>query len=185
MANFLTFADRLKDLRLKMGMTQVKFAEFIGCTSTTLSAYENNLKRPSIDILMDIAERCTVSMDWLLGLSEVMDPGDKPRRYSDIIKMLLNIEEYIDIGIYTEWKGNTDPYNESPSYDPYLLAEITFGNQLMKEFIVEWEKMKRLHDDRTIDDDVYNLWIEKTLNKYNKELVGKGWEQRDENECKE
>lgn len=33
------------------------------------------------------------------------------------------------------------------------------------------EKIKDLHDAKTIDDELYNLWIEKTLQKYDKTIV--------------
>lgn len=50
-------------------------------------------------------------------------------------------------------------------------------NYCIEEFIDEWEKMKGLYDNLQIDDDLYNLWIEKTIRKYDAFLaVGDGWE---------
>lgn len=172
------FADRLKELRTLLELTQAEFVIDLGITASALSAYEKNQKNPSISVAKRIAEKYNISIDWLCGLSETMNHRDKPRKYSDIIKILLDIEKYLDIGVYTEWKDNSDPYNQSPTYKPFLFAEIIFNNQLMKEFMVEWEKMKQLHDDGTIDEDVYTLWIEKTLKKYDKDLVGNGWEEK-------
>lgn len=37
----------------------------------------------------------------------------------------------------------------------------------MVKFIDEWKKIKELHDTKTIDDELYELWVEKTLKKYN------------------
>lgn len=40
---------------------------------------------------------------------------------------------------------------------------IWFDNIQICNFMEEWQKMKTLHDDGSIDDDVYNLWMEKVL----------------------
>ena len=50
------FADRLKELRLRRNLTQKDFAEKIGVTAAALSAYENNLKNPSVAVAKRIAD---------------------------------------------------------------------------------------------------------------------------------
>ena len=35
-----------------------------------MSAYENDKNNPTIDVLIDIADKCKVSLDWLAGRSE-------------------------------------------------------------------------------------------------------------------
>lgn len=56
MEQFNILAQRLKTLRNEMNMTQVQFAKKMGFTQATLSAYENSQKKPSLDIIMDIAK---------------------------------------------------------------------------------------------------------------------------------
>ena len=68
MADFSIFSQRIKQLRNKMQLTQKSFAAAVGTTPVTLSAYENNTKKPSLDIVKDIAEKFDVSIDWLCGL---------------------------------------------------------------------------------------------------------------------
>lgn len=50
------FAERLRQLREKMKKTQKEFAEEVGSTPATISAYENATKNPSLDIVLNIAK---------------------------------------------------------------------------------------------------------------------------------
>lgn len=46
--------DTIKEIRKKTGMTQVAFAESIGCKQNTLSDYENGKALPSFEIINSI-----------------------------------------------------------------------------------------------------------------------------------
>ncbi|MEG0900128.1 MAG: helix-turn-helix transcriptional regulator [Anaerovoracaceae bacterium] len=65
-----TLGERIKSLRFTMGKSQKEFAEFLGIPQPSMSAYENGKNSPTIDVVMDIAEKCNVSMDWLCGRDE-------------------------------------------------------------------------------------------------------------------
>lgn len=163
------FSDRLKELRASLGLTQVQFVDGLGITASALSAYEKNLKNPSISVAKRIAEKYHVSIDWLCGLSDKKNCEDNIETYGDAIRLLLKLDENIDIAVST---GSPDV----PDFGCVPYAEISFGNFRMQEFLREWEKMKELHDHCTIDDEVYSLWIEKTLKKYDKyQARGDGW----------
>lgn len=153
------FSQRLRELRTSLGMTQKDFAKELGITASALSSYEKNNINPSISIARRIAENYNVSIDWLCGLSEKRNYNDTIETYGDAIRLLLKLDEKLDIAVST---GLTD----IPSFDCVPYAELSFGNFKMQEFLREWEKMKELHDQCTIDDEVYSLWAEKTLKKY-------------------
>lgn len=159
MGDFSALAQRIKSLRISLKLTQREFAKKAGCTAATLSAYENGSKSPSLEIVKGIAEAFHVSIDWLCGLSEKRNYNDTIETYGDAIRLLLKLDEKLDIAVST---GFTD----IPSFDCVPYAELNFGNLKMQEFLKEWEKMKELHDHCTIDDEVYSLWTEKTLKKY-------------------
>ena len=151
------FADRLKKLRQKLNINQKEFAEKIGITAAALSSYENNLKNPSIAVAKRIAEAFNVSIDWLCGLTDKKTYSDEIITYGDVIRLFLKLEKKLKL------------YASSGRYidiEIKSLPSISFKNDKIQEFLIEWEKMKDLHDNITIDDDVYNLWIEKTLKKY-------------------
>ena len=63
------FKDRFAKLRAENKMTQKAFAEFLGIARPTVGFYENGERIPDAQILAQIADRCGVSSDWLLGRS--------------------------------------------------------------------------------------------------------------------
>lgn len=48
-------------------MTQKEFSAFLGIPQPSVSAYENSKNSPTIEVLIDIANKCNVSLDWLSG----------------------------------------------------------------------------------------------------------------------
>lgn len=158
-----TFSSRIKELRSTMGLTQTEFAERINTTQATLSSYENTDKTPSLEIVKKIADVFTVSVDWLLGLSDIIDTNDIPRTYSDIIRILFKLES-----------ANLANFNIQAYCDQrsgLRMCELSTSDLSMFNFATEWKKIKELHDNKTVDDELYDLWIEKTLQKYNKPIA--------------
>lgn len=70
---FPIFAERFSQLRGEM--TQGEFADFLGISRPTVGFYENGTRIPDALVLRQIAEKCNVSSDWLLGLSHVRTPS--------------------------------------------------------------------------------------------------------------
>lgn len=161
MNRYELFSKRLKELRNDMKLTQKQFAEKIGFTQATLSAYENNPKSPSLDIIIDIATKCNVSLDWLCGLSDKKNSSNEIETYSDIIEFLLKIKEKsecFEVELFEKEVHRGDYYE--------TLQGISLGNQKITEFFDDW--MKVLNADSLFEDDeLYALWKEKTLRKYN------------------
>lgn len=65
-----TFGQRLKAFREDKNITQGQLAEAIGYGKSTVSFWENDLKVPSITVIIKIAKHYKVSADYLLGLEE-------------------------------------------------------------------------------------------------------------------
>lgn len=164
------FANRIKQLRKSLGMTQKDFSKYIGVKQQTLSGYERGIMKPPLDIVKNIAETCNTSIDWLCGLSDKKNYDDSIKTYGDIIRLLFKLENALDFGLSTETILKE-------TFPPCQIAEISFYNFEMYNFIDDWRKMKELHDKNTIDDGVYSLWAEKTLKDYdNVPAVGAGWD---------
>lgn len=165
MNNKEAFAKRLKQLReQELKKTQREFASFVESTPATISAYENETKNPSLEIVMNIAKKCNVSLDWLCGLSDKKNPDGIPQTYSEVIQMLFDLEEagiyYFTINGVCEW---SDPDNRIKNYTGSILFyDITFA-----KFFYDWKDMKNLHDKKTIDDNLYGLWMKQQIEKYN------------------
>lgn len=62
------FGNRLRTLRLKANMTQGQLAKKLNLTKSVISAYETDIRLPSYDVLIHIAQIYNVSTDYLLGL---------------------------------------------------------------------------------------------------------------------
>ena len=60
--------ERIKELRLAHGMTQVELAHELSVSKQCVSNWENNNIQPSVDMLVKIASFFSVSTDYLLGL---------------------------------------------------------------------------------------------------------------------
>ena len=67
------FAERLRLLRKTAGLSQDKFAEKVGASRASISAYEVGDRSPDIDFLLAVAEKFEVSADYLLGLAPMPD----------------------------------------------------------------------------------------------------------------
>lgn len=65
------FPQRLKRIRTEKHMRQVDMGRVIGVTKSAISAYENGWRQPSDDVLMRIAHEFRVSIDYLLGNTEI------------------------------------------------------------------------------------------------------------------
>jgi transcriptional regulator with XRE-family HTH domain len=73
---------RLKRLRAQRGVTLAGLAEATGISKSTLSRLEAGQRRPSLELLLPIAQAYRVPLDELVGAPEVGDPRVrlKPRR---------------------------------------------------------------------------------------------------------
>lgn len=64
-------SERIHELRLAAGLTQVSLANELNVTKQSVSNWENDNILPSIDVLMRMAKYFGVSTDYLLGLDDV------------------------------------------------------------------------------------------------------------------
>lgn len=69
----------LKQLRTQRSLGQKELATALHCSVPAVSTYETGRNEPDLDTLIAIAGFYGVSTDYLLGLTDVPDPADKPR----------------------------------------------------------------------------------------------------------
>ena len=65
------FSERIKELRLSLGVNQVEFGRRLSVSKQCVSNWENGNIQPSIDMLRKISEKFSVSADYLLGLDDI------------------------------------------------------------------------------------------------------------------
>lgn len=66
----MEFSERLKNLRKKVGLTQVDVAGKLGISQQAYASWERGLKKPTQENLVKIAQVLNVSVDYLVGNSE-------------------------------------------------------------------------------------------------------------------
>lgn len=63
--------QRIHELRLSFGWSQVEMAQKLNITKQTVSNWENENIMPSIEMLVRIAKLFHVTTDYLLGLENI------------------------------------------------------------------------------------------------------------------
>ena len=70
---------RLRRLRVRRGVTLTALAATTGISKSTLSRLESGQRKPSLELLLPIAEAHRVPLDELVGATEVGDPRIRVR----------------------------------------------------------------------------------------------------------
>jgi transcriptional regulator with XRE-family HTH domain len=101
------FSKRLKELRKNHMTTQEELAKYLGVGRPTIAGYETKGKQPSFEILDKIADFFNVSIDYLLGRSNIerpegmrlMDSPDKNYTDNEIVNEIekLSLESQEDL----------------------------------------------------------------------------------------
>lgn len=160
------FSARIKELRTSLHQTQSNFAVFIGTTQSALSGYENGDRAPSYEILITIAQKCGVSIDWLCGLSDKMTLDSHITTYKELFRLFITVLD-------TQYQGN-EPSPIIDSIDTEKLSVILTLHEdtNFQSFFSKWRDVFKLHCEHTIDEDLYKMWIEKQLLEYDFPING-------------
>ena len=65
------FFQRIKELRKEKGLTQKEISKFLGFSDRTVGYYETGQRTPPPDILEKLADYFGVSVDYLLGRTDI------------------------------------------------------------------------------------------------------------------
>ena len=68
------FGDRLQELRIERGLTQEELAREFNTGKASISHYESNRRLPNANNINLFAEFFNVSIDYIMGKSEVRNP---------------------------------------------------------------------------------------------------------------
>lgn len=85
----MDIGNRIKELRIKMGLTQDQLADKCSLSKNAIWNYENNKRSPSIEILDKIAKALGVTINDLLGIKDIT-----------LSKKLINKLEYPLLQMY-------------------------------------------------------------------------------------
>ena len=68
--------NRIKELRKEFGLTQQELADKLGCSKSIIGLYENELRKPSMEILLKLSRVFSCNIDYLLGVSDIRSIHD-------------------------------------------------------------------------------------------------------------
>lgn len=90
----MEFKDRLLQLRKEKNMSREELAKKLNLSYSAISKYETGARTPDDDIKKKIAEYFNVSLDYLMGVSDIRNPyKEEDEKLSDLDKFLLELKK--------------------------------------------------------------------------------------------
>lgn len=85
------FADRIRYLRDKSGLTQTDLANKLGISRSAVNSWEMSLTAPSLSNLVEMSKIFKVSVDYLVSASEKMfiDISDLSAEQKEVVLKLI------------------------------------------------------------------------------------------------
>lgn len=88
------FGEQIRALRQNAGLTQQQLADKLGVTKSTVSYYEQAVRFPSTDVIVNLAEVFHITTDQLLGLepkSQTLDVTDLPEEDIEFLQNAVDL----------------------------------------------------------------------------------------------
>ena len=143
------FASRLREARKKCGLSRAQLADRMGISHQAISYYEADdasiRRSPTLTSVVAAAQALGVSIDWLCGLKDY-DTGTSFTNYRDIVELIDNLNNFAG------WPGL------SVSQNGLVTLELT--DSTIAKFFSDEQKMSALVYSGTIDQSMYNTWLE-------------------------
>ena len=88
----MDFGNKLKELRMKNGLTQQQLATQLGVTKSVISFYERQERTPSPEVLRKMAAIFRVSSDFLLDIDRTkrLDVSDLDDDDIQLVSLLID-----------------------------------------------------------------------------------------------
>lgn len=82
------YQNRIKELRIEKGITQIRLSVELEVTQETISAYETGKHLPTVANLIRLSELFSVSMDYIMMRSNTRNPVDSGTLMNDEKRVL-------------------------------------------------------------------------------------------------
>lgn len=93
----MIFAEKLRQLRERSGMSQEKLAEQLGVSRQVITKWENGTGTPKIDNLKALADCFHVTLDELLGRTEASDQDLASQYRKTLDKLRISSQSTVDL----------------------------------------------------------------------------------------
>lgn len=91
----MSFGSRLLQARKKKGMSQEKLAKVLGTKGPAIGRYERDEMKPSIEAAAKMAQILDVSLDWLVGHTDLELDKKMIQRIQQVTKMEAKDREHV------------------------------------------------------------------------------------------
>lgn len=100
------FGLRIRQLRESRNMSQEELGRRVGRSKPVISSYENNIKTPTLEVLISISNVFNVSLDYLVGIEkkEALYLNNLNDTQTEILKLIY--EEFTDNSIKAKELSN-------------------------------------------------------------------------------
>lgn len=90
----MSFASRLKEQRLKMGLTQASLAEALGVTKSAIGNYETGLNSPKAEILFKVFEVLQCDANYLFQdeMADIREEMASPDEMANLVKKYRRLD---------------------------------------------------------------------------------------------
>lgn len=153
--NNVTIGNRIKELRTSKNLTQEDIAKMVKVSKATISNYEKGKVSPPIELLIKLAKRYDVSIDWLCGLSNEEIP--RLMSYGDAFFRLVEIDKVIGFSV------------EDVTFFSNLRGTAVLFDATLTKALEEYQEMVNLRDNNTISEHLFNLWISDKVQQLDKQ----------------
>lgn len=121
------FSDRLKQLRNEKGVLQRELADYLNVSRVTITQYENGSRSPDDETKKKIAEYFNVSLDYLMGFSDIRNPYKEISIEEEYKREIEALDEFRQIMIDKGFDYEDKTYEE--------LAEIIVKHIKIQELL--------------------------------------------------
>ncbi|RCX08679.1 helix-turn-helix protein [Anaerobacterium chartisolvens] len=119
----MSFGEILKQLRKENNVKQKDLAKHLNFTREAISNYETNRKEPEFDTIKRIAEFFNVSIDFLLGHTDIRTPVDKKEEDSALMLNKLIEDNQKEFSLIRKIKENGIELDEIEKYVDFLISK--------------------------------------------------------------
>lgn len=90
----MSFASRLKEQRLKMGLTQAALAEALGVTKSAIGNYETGLNSPKAEILFKVFDVLQCDANYLFQdeMADIREETASPDEMTNLVKKYRRLD---------------------------------------------------------------------------------------------
>ena len=91
----MAFGERLTQVRKRKNLSQAEIGKKIGINGNAYGRYERNDVRPTIEMATQLTEALEVSLDYLVGSTDVLLEKDIVNKILDIQKLKENDKQHV------------------------------------------------------------------------------------------